>query len=98
MQYVVTRQVVKVLGGIWLPMGAQCAQEKRLTEYDMANIGNPRKRADVERWVMLNSGDFSSVTDFSADFHVNGKHIVHEWAKGDESEIAWSDAMYPPED
>ena len=121
MRYTVTKQVVEVLGTIWMP-AMECGQRLELSAYDMANLGNPRNRNDVERWVMLHSGDFQHVTDFRADFHVetctrcganstdapSGKgkrtckaghdwrtsHIVHEWTRGEESEMAYNDAMY----
>jgi len=71
--------------------------ERDLDSYDMSNLGDATNRDDVEHWLCLNSGDFQSISDFRADFHVDGKHIVHEWAKED-SEFVFSDAMYPSED
>jgi hypothetical protein len=98
MRYTVTKQRVQVLGGIWWPMGQLCAQERDLSPYDLANIGDVRDRDAVASWIALNSGDFSSIVDFRADFHVGDEHIVHEWSRGDESECDWSDCMCPAED
>jgi hypothetical protein len=64
----------------------------------MGNIEDPKDRDAVEHWVMLNFGDFQSIEDFHADFTIDGKDIIHEWAKGEESELAYMAAMYPSED
>src|SRR6478672_11219335 len=90
MRYTVTKQIVRVVGKLWMPM-CDAATEMTLSEYDMSNIGNPENRDEVERWIMLNSGDFSSVTDFSADFNIGGKHIEHAW-KNDDSEAIFFDS------
>ena len=97
MRYTVTKQVIQVLGVIWIP-AITCAMTKELSSYDMANLGDPASRDDVEEWLSLHSGDFQNVTDFRADFDVGGKHIVHDWANGEDSEIAFADAMYPNND
>jgi hypothetical protein len=87
-----------VLGVIWMP-AVTCAMTKELSAYDMDNLGDPASRDDVEQWLAVHSGDFQSVTDFRADFHTaDGEHIVHEWAKGEDSEFAFADAMYPSDD
>jgi hypothetical protein len=85
-------QLVQIIGKLWMPM-CDAATEKTLSAYDMENLGDPRDRDNVERWIMLNSGDFSSVTDFRADFTIGGEDIVHEWANED-SEIVYNDCMY----
>ena len=56
---------VIILGGIWSPMGAVCSLEKRLSDYDLENIGE-FTRDNVEQWLTCNSGDFSHVIDFTA--------------------------------
>lgn len=96
MRYTVTRQRIDLIGTIWMP-ATVCAQSKDLSDYDMSNIGDPHNRDDVERWLLLNSGDFSNVTDFRADFHIGDEHIVHEW-QSEESELTFNDAMYPSEE
>lgn len=93
MRYTVTKQVIGVLGNIWMP-DVEAAQVLELSAYDMANLGNPRNRDDVERWLHMHAGDFQSITDFRADFHVDGENIVHEWTRGEESVMAFNDAMY----
>lgn len=94
MKYTVIRQRIDILGAIWWPMGATAGQSRDLSAYDLANIGDPANRDDVERWLCLNSGDFSSITDFRADFDIDGTHIVHEWAKGEESDFAFIDCFF----
>lgn len=92
MRYTVTRQRIYVLGRMWMP---QCMASTvlELSSYDLGNIEDPEDRASVESWLMTHSGDFSEVIDFSADFHIGDKHVIHEWAKGEESEVAYSDTL-----
>lgn len=104
MRYTVTKQRVYILGEIWWPMGEVCATERDLSAYDMGNLGNAKDRSAVAEWIDKQVGDFSRIIDFRADFHIgnteNGQleHIVHEWAKGEESEMAFCDRMYPAGD
>lgn len=98
MRYTITKQRIQIIGHIWWPSGAVCAQELDLSGYDLANIPDPRNRDDVSQWIDRNSGDFSNVVDFRADFHIGDGNVVHEWAKGEDSEMAFCDAMYPVED
>lgn len=97
MRYTVTKQRVQVVGYIWMPSHVLCAMQRDLTAYDLENIGDVKDRDSVESWISLNFGDFSSIQDFRADFHVGNAHVVHEWAKG-ESELAFQDAMFPAEE
>lgn len=95
MRYTVTKQVIDIVGRMWA--GSTAATRLTLSDYDMSNLGDPYSRKDVENWVALNSGDFSSITDFRADFHVGDENIVHEWSE-EENEIAFADCMFPSED
>ena len=96
MRYIVIRQVVQILGRLW--MGGTAAMDKDLSAYDLENIEDPTDRDSVADWLAAHSGDFQEVIDFRADFHVGDKHVVHEWEKGEDSEIAYNDCMYPSED
>ena len=98
MRYTVTKQRVEVIGQLWWPMGPTFAQTRDLSAYDLENIGDPAKRYDVACWIDMNFGDFSSITDFRADFHVKEQHIVHEWRHGEDSEMAFNDAMFRTDD
>lgn len=98
MRYTVTRQRISLIGHIWMPQGIVCAQQIDLTAHDLENLGNPESREDVENWLTTHSGDFSEVLDFQADFHIGDKHVLHDWAKGEDSAIQFSDAMYPAEE
>jgi hypothetical protein len=98
MRYTTTVQRVQVIGFIWQPGVGICAMQKELSAYDMDNIEDVRSRESVEDRVSLLFGDFQSIEDFRADFHVDGEHIVHEWKNGEESEMLFHDAMYPSED
>ena len=97
MRYTITKQRIDLIGTIWMP-AVLCAQTKDLSDYDMKNLGDPHDRENVEQWLMCHSGDFQHVEDFCADFHVGDEHIVHEWAKGEESECRFTDCMYPEEE
>ena len=96
MSYTVTKQQIQVLGYLWMPscLAATCLT---LYGYDMENLGDPTDRDAVENWIGSHSGDFSQVLDFRADFHIEDKHIVHEWARED-SACEYDDCMYPSED
>ena len=98
MRYIVTKQRVQVIGKIWQPGVGICAEVKDLTDYDMSNIEDPGNLADVEHWISLHFGDFREILDFRADFHWNDIQIVYEWKNGEESELAFADAMFPSED
>jgi len=80
-RYTVTEQRVDVLGELW--MGGQAATTIRLSPYDLENLGDAADRDAVESWLAKHSGDFASVTDFRADFHLGDTHVVHEWEKED---------------
>ncbi len=98
MRYTVTKQRIQVIGYIWQPGVGMCAAQRDLSDYDMGNIEDLEDRDAVECWVSLNFEDFQSIEDFRADFDIAGKSIVHEWAKGEDSEFAFNDCMYPAED
>lgn len=56
------------------------AIERDLSAYDPENIGDPRDCEEVEAWIHRNMGDFSSIIDFRADFHLDDEHVVHDWS------------------
>ncbi len=96
MKYTITKQIIQVIGKLWMP-GITAAASKTLSAYDLANIGNPKSRRDVERWLVCNTGDFSCMLDFRADFDIDGEHIEHDWAD-EESELIYNDCMFGGED
>ena len=91
MRYMVERNFVIVLGGIWLPYGAKATMEYKLSPYDIANIGE-FTRENVESWVDKNAGDFSSIIDFYAT--IGDKEIP--WASK-ENELVYQNTAYPLE-
>lgn len=97
MRHTITSQIIEVIGYIWQPGTGICAMRYTLSDFDLSNM-DPHDRDDVERWLMLHSGDFREISDFRADFHIGDESVIHEWGKGEESEFAFSDAMYPSED
>ena len=97
---------VIILGKIWLPM-APASLRKDLSSYDIDNIRGysrhlsgdetgPITREGFEHWLMLNSGDFSSVDDFTGSIEDGDTTLDFPWAK-DESEINYYDTL-PSED
>ena len=89
MKFTVERNWIEVIGNIWWPMGAVCAQRINLTKSDMENIGEPT-RENVEMWLGTHTGDFSALKDFHA---VIGEVDI-PWAV-EESEFIYSDCMEP---
>ena len=96
MRYAVETCKVQLIGPIWWPIGAICAQEKTLSDHDLENVGE-WTRDNVEHWLSLHSGDFQYVQDFRADFSREGEDWVSEWAD-EESEFLFCDAMNHFED
>lgn len=96
MRYTVTKQIIQVIGELWEP-GFTAAQEYTLDGYQMENLGDPRNRDDVQSWVNKNTGDFSSVTDFCADFTIGDESVIHGWASP-ASEHTYADCVYPTDD
>lgn len=95
MRYVVRKSIVRILGGIWWPYGATCAQLKELSAYDVENARDDEgkiTRESLDRWVSLHSGDFSSVVDWSASIEDGDETLDFDWEKGEESECAYLDA------
>ena len=95
MRYTVRKSIIQVVGTIWIP-AITCAQEKVLSGYDLENIERPITRGTVEHWLMLNSGDFQNVQDFSANLEIDGETVEFPW-ENEESEFTYSDCMYPSE-
>lgn len=96
MRYTVRESYVQVVGSIWMPK-VTCGQEKILSQYDIDNIRDRVEpgitRANVEDWLTCNSGDFSSVDDFSASIEDGGNTINIPWAS-EEGEFAYVDCVY----
>ena len=95
MRYTVRKSTINVIGKIWMPAN-KCAQEIVLSAYDLENIEKPVTRDTVEFWLMLNSGDFQSITDFSASLEIGSETIELPWEHED-SEYTYSDCMWPSE-
>lgn len=76
---------VIILGKMW--MGGTASLHKDLSDYDLGNIGE-FNRENVEQWLTSNSGDFSSVTDFTA----RCGDVEIEWSS-EENEMAYCDTL-----
>lgn len=97
MRYTVTKQVIQVVGELW--MGGRAATQKELSAYDMANLedkGDVRDREVVADWLSRHNGDFQRVIDFRADFTIGDESVIHEW-QSDDSELIYNDCMFPEE-
>ncbi len=94
MRYTVRKSVVWLVGHIWQPGIGPCSQMLSLRAYDVENIRaygeGSIDRDAVEHWLMLNSGDFRDVIDFSASIEDGNRTIDIPWATED-GEMAYSD-------
>jgi hypothetical protein len=94
MRYTVRRSVIWVLGVIWMPM-VPASQVIELRDYDIGNMRDDDgkiTRESVDRWLAMNAGDFSSITDFRASIEDGDQTIDIEWASED-SDLAYSDTL-----
>ena len=98
-QVTITRNIIQVIGYIWLPrtMAAMAAMEYTLSDSDLKRYGIDRKkptRDQIERWIRTNTGDFSYIKDWYADI---GQNKILDW-KDPESEFIFNDCMFPLDD
>ncbi len=93
---------ISILGRIWWPMGLQCSQEKKI------ELGKGPFQVDIEptfdeieHWIMLNTGDFSSIDSWNCEIEVTtweeNKRITEystlkDW-DNEELEIAYLDTI-----
>ena len=65
--YTVEVNEIRVIGQIWWPYGLVCANTYPLDSYDIKDIeeygDGEITREAAERWLLTNSGDFSSIDD-----------------------------------
>jgi hypothetical protein len=96
MRYMVEKNVVRMIGPIWMPASI-AAMQKDLTSRDIEDIlgytehlHGERKltREAIAHWLSLNSGDFQGVDDFYAS--IGDQEFP--WEK-EESEIEYNDCM-----
>ena len=86
MKYMVRKSLVWVIGYIWMPSNVLCSRCYTLREYDIENCKDEHgkvTRKSVERWVMLNTGDFSEIKDWRASLEVEGETVEFEWEHDD---------------
>ena len=82
MKYTVSKSIVRIVGGIWLPYGATYALDKDLSDYDVRNLRDEEgkiTRESIEQWIACNSGDFSSIIGWSASIEDNGETLDFPW-------------------
>jgi hypothetical protein len=99
MIYTVRKDFVRVLGNGWLAFNRfgnpshpypSMAGEILLRESDLEQIGDFLTRSNIDRWLATNSGDFSSITDWSASI---GEHEIP--FEREESESVYYDMTDP---
>ena len=97
MKYTVSKSLIWVLGELWWPMGAPASKIIEMREgYDIDNARDENgdlTRASVGRWLVMNEGDFSRITDWRASIEDGDQTVEYEWAKGEDSELAYSDTL-----
>jgi len=99
MKYTMRVSYVDVVGNGWMP---RCPMATRytLTSSDVDNARDDEgkiTRESVELWLGSHSGDFSSVTDFSASLEDGEATVDIPWAEED-NELEFGFIMYPEED
>lgn len=91
-----TYSAVRVIGQIWQPGVGTCAMEYSLDGPAVKGYMDAldlTEREAVHHWLVLgHAGDFQSIDDFSYSI---GSQPWSAWEKGEESEFAFCDAMYP---
>ena len=93
MKYTKKTSVVYVVGVIWMP-AITCAQTLTLSDYDIRNAQDENgavTRESLEQWLTSHTGNFRSVTDFSASLEVGDDTVEIPWAT-EEGELAYLDA------
>lgn len=95
----IRKSFINVLGELWYPSTG--ATVYNLSDYDLENMKDDNgnyTRESVELWLGSHSGDFQSVTDFSADLSLpDGKDIVIPF-ENEENEMEFNDIMYAEPD
>jgi len=99
MRYMVITSRISVIGRIWMP-GITAAMDYTPEAYDVENMrdddGNIT-RESVQGWLDTHAGDFAEITDFSANIADGDSDVILEWSD-EESELTYSDCMFPAED
>lgn len=95
MRYVAQRNIVYVVGHIWMP-NAETAMEYDLSDEDvqalLEEFGAITREA-IESWATIHTGDFESIDDFSASIEVGDNTVDIPWAN-EESYRIYMDLMY----
>jgi len=102
---------IDVLGRIWQPGVGPCAMTYTLRDYDVNNIidysagENPLiNREGVERWLSMNSGDFSSIIDFRYNITVETNSQTRAYTdftsefESEDNECTFWDCMSPSDE
>jgi hypothetical protein len=94
----VRTSTIDVIGYIWQPGAGLCAMTYTMREpYDIDNALDDDgclTRESVERWLLLNSGDFASITDFRIDISLaDGTDFTSDFDYPD-SEGDFADCMF----
>lgn len=99
-RYTVVKSIVQIVGKGWY--GQTIATEKDLCSRDLANIleyiesedGNARD--GLEQWLLFNTGDFQSLTDFYAELETDEGTVTIDWEDAENGYI-YNDCMYSDE-
>jgi len=100
MKYIIKKSYVDVVGVIWMPP-ITAATRYDLNDYHIRNMMEGEEsctREVVEQWLATNSGDFQSITDFSASIEMEDNSTVNIPWNNEESECTFLDCMFPSED
>jgi hypothetical protein len=105
MKYTVIKSIIRIVGVNWY--GETCAMLKELNPYDVGNLedsglgeelSKEQKREVVQRWLVLDTGDFQKILDFEADIELeDGSNVWLDWVDED-SECEFMDCWYGVEE
>lgn len=94
-RYIIRHSYVDIVGGIWMPYGAVCSMRMRLSQHDiddMRDADGKITRESVDRWVSVNSGDFSSLKDWRASIE-DGNTTIDLPFTSEDGELAYLDTL-----
>ena len=98
MKYTMRRSYVDILGGLWWPYGAPCSLRKSLSGYDLEHMRDDDghiTRDSLHDWILLHSGDFSRIIDFSASIEDGDTTLDFPWTS-EATECQYLDTLGEP--
>ena len=99
MRYMVRKSIIDVLGHIWQPGCDLCSLRLTPDRFDLDNMRDEHGRLtrhSVGEWLMTHTGDFASISDWSASLEDGEQTIDLPWSS-EETELQYLDTVAEPE-